>query len=108
MNDVSAARKREKKINAIIKRAVISLGAGIGFMILLPFLPHISNEQQMLALKGLFFAAALAVIIYGIIIIIANIFVQKHILKFDMLMNWVIVPTYALWFTIETYKILSN
>ena len=101
-------RKRDKKIAKIMKRAAISVGVGLGFIILLPFLPEISDTEKMDDMKDLLSLTGMSIVGYGALMTLTVFFFRKHTLVVDGLMNWLVVPTYGLWFAMEAYKVLAG
>ncbi len=100
-------QKREKKIFKILKRSSIFIGVGFGFLILIPFLPDIADNEKQLAIKNLFFLSAKSVVAYGVLMCLTVFFLRNKALLIDSLMNFFIVPTYVLWFAYEAYAILG-
>lgn len=101
-------RKREKKIYKILKRSAIAVGVGIGFVVMIPFLPDIADEDKMVEMRELFSLTGMSVAGYGVFMTLVIFFMRNRILMVDALMNWFIVPSYGLWFAFEAYNILAG
>ncbi len=101
-------RKRDKKIYKILKKAAIAVGAGLGFIVIIPFLPDITDKDKMVEMRELFSLTGMSVASYGVFMSFVIFFFRDRILLVNGIMNWLIVPTYGLWFAFEAYKILAG
>lgn len=108
MDEYEKERARDKKIAKIMKRSAIAVGAGLGLFFLTFILPEISDREKMTAMKSLLSHTGLSVAGYGGIMTMVVFFLRPRALMADGLMNWLIVPTYALWFAFEAYKVLAG
>ncbi|MEM6781669.1 MAG: hypothetical protein AAF569_07380 [Pseudomonadota bacterium] len=106
-NNPDKDRKRDKKIGKILHRSAVAFGVGIGFLILVPFLPEISDEQKMNDMKDLFRLTGFSIVFYGAIMAAVIFFMRDKAIFFNGLMNWFIVPSYAIWFGMEAFTILQ-
>ena len=78
-----------------MKRSAIYAGVGLGFLILIPFLPDTSNVEKSAAMKELFSLTALSTIGYGILLTVICIFMRSKAVAFDGLMNFFVVPIFV-------------
>jgi site-specific recombinase len=108
MDEYEKERARDKKIAKIMKRAGIALGAGFALFFLTFILPEISDKEKMGAMKTLLSHTGLSVAVYGGIMSLVVFFLRPRALLADGLMNWLVVPSYALWFAFEAYKVLAG
>lgn len=100
-------KKRDKKIFKILKRSSITIGAGLGFLILIPFLPDVSDAEKQKNILDLFFMTGWCIAGYGAFMSLCVFFLRSKVLLIDGLMNFFVVPSYAIWFAFEAFKILG-
>ena len=100
--------KREKRVKKVLRGCAVYAGVGLGFYILTMIVPEIADEQKAQQMKGLFTLTALSLMVYGCLMVIAFLAIRDRILIIHTIMNWFIIPSYAVWFAYEAYKALSG
>ena len=99
--------KKEKKIGKIGRNAAVSIGLGLGFLVLTPSLPDIDNEAKTDAMKGLFANLAIMMISYGAVLLLSVVFVRNKAQLIAGIMSWFVAPSLALWFCMEVMDVLA-
>ncbi len=91
MNDLDKQeRKKEKKIQRLLKKSAYAVGLGIGLLLLkFVVVPFLGESEQTEKALGLF---SYCLILYGASIIVTFIVKKDWLIKVDLLLSWVIMP----------------
>ena len=97
----------DKKNVSVFKKAAYAFGVGLGFFIILPLLPEVGDPVKSKLMINLFHTISLCMILYAVAVCVAFFFMRSN-LKFIMfLLNWVFIPSFAIWAVMQGYNILT-
>ena len=81
--------KTLKKLQKLAKKAMYSIGGGVGLLILKNILPPVEHKEHLLVI---FNDIGWCIIAYGVIVLTCMIFKRKLVFTLDMLMTWFVLP----------------
>lgn len=91
------------------RQMAYAIGAGAGFLLLLPTLPDIKGEEYRInEMLWLYAAISGFFISYAIIMGATLKFVRGFLPTVQFTLNWMMVPSAAIWFVMEGYRIIKG
>lgn len=83
--------REQKKFNRIMRNAVLSLGIGIGLMLVKPFFMGTENGGSN-STTTVFNLLGLSLIGYGLVIVITGLFLRKMLFKVNFIGFYLVLP----------------
>lgn len=99
---------QNKQNRRIFRAAAYSMGLGVGFMLLLPILPDIEDSVKDARMEEIFHQIAFTLISYSVAISLGFFFLREHIGLVRFLLNWVLIPTAAIYFLTDAYNVITG
>lgn len=92
MAPINPDEKQQKKFNAAMRNAIICLGIGLGLLLVKPFFMGTHTSEQGDSTAALLSGVALPLVGYGLLIILAGIFLKKQMPALNFVAFWLILP----------------
>lgn len=99
---------QNKLYRKVFRTIAYAAGVGIGFLVLMPILPDGGHEAKEDAMKHLFLMISVFLIIYALGMTFAMVFLRDAIKPILFLMNWVVIPSAAIWCVMEGHRIITG
>ncbi|PZO82704.1 MAG: hypothetical protein DI626_09810 [Micavibrio aeruginosavorus] len=99
---------KNKLYRKVFRTIAYCTGIGIGLMVLLPILPesgHLAKEE---GIKDLFLTIGAFLLIYAVGMLVAFMFLRDALKPILFLMNWVVIPSAAIWCVMEGHRIITG
>lgn len=97
-----------KENKSTFKAAAYSMGLGIGFLLLIPILPDIGNEERQRGMIDIFTRLSYLLVGYSLALAFGFFLLRPNIGLIKFILNWIVIPTAGLWAVIEGYKVLTG
>lgn len=105
----SLSEHQEKKAKKAFFSVAKTTGLGAGLLLLALIAPMISESMNGEALRQVFIKYAAIIMVYSVIMVGVYLFMRKHILSLHIAMQWIVLPSIAVMFLMDSYTaIVSN
>lgn len=92
-DEAAKEEKEEKRFKRIMRNAIIYAGVGIGLLLVRPFFGGaVEGETPDMATASLFTSAGVALIGCGGLVVVAGLFLRKHLFKVNLLLTYGVMP----------------
>lgn len=84
--------KAQKKFNRVMRNAILSVGIGIGLLLIKPFFLGTEEGASSDSTAKLFSMLGFSLISYGAVIVASGLLLKKQVLKINLIAFYIVLP----------------